>query len=256
MAFITCNCHSGILGKAISMNLIIPQQESGKERRVMYLLHGLSDDHTMWCRRTSIERYADKFNMTVVMPDGGRSFYTDALNGDNYWTFISEELPEIIKELFKLDPARENSFAAGLSMGGYGALKLGLRKPERFAAVGGLSSVTDIEYRYQAEDSASWRPEFDRIFGGIPQLIPHGNDLFDLAEKAVASGRKLPRMISICGADDFMIRDNRKFNDFMQKIAYPDFHCFERPGIHNWEFWDAHIAAVMDFFVNNQLPDR
>ncbi len=256
MAFIECNFSSAVLGKAVGMNVIIPQTDNDHERKVMYLLHGLSDNYTAWNRYTSIERYANNFNMTVIMPDAGRSFYTDAIAGEKYWTFISEELPVTVKNIFKLDPARENTFAAGLSMGGYGALKLGLRCPERFNAVAGLSSVTDIKCRFRAASSASWRPELRRIFGGISKLASGGNDLFDLAEKAVASGSPLPRIISFCGKDDFMIQDNRKFNRFMQQIAYPEFYSFERPGIHDWKFWDNCIADVMDFFVNNQLPVR
>ena len=190
MAFIECSFYSPLLGKAVGMNLVIPQNGSAHNRRVVYLLHGLSDDHTMWCRRTSIERYADKYNMMIVMPDGGRSFYTDSLDNVCYWTFISEELPQTVAALFNISPAPENCFAAGLSMGGYGALKLGLRNPERFAAVAGLSSVTDIKCRFRAESSKSWRPELRRIFGSISQLAPRGNDLFDLAQKAVASGGK------------------------------------------------------------------
>ena len=240
MAFIKCNFGSAALKKAVSMNLIIPQNSNTEPSRVMYLLHGLSDDYSIWCRRTSIERYADKFNMTVIMPDGGRSFYTDAIVGESYWTFISEELPETVKGLFNIAADREHSFAAGLSMGGYGALKLGLRCPDRFAAVAGLSSVTDIKCRFRAASSAAWRPELRRIFGGISQLAARGNDLFDLAEKAVASGKELPQIISFCGKSDFMIKDNRKFNKFMQTINYPGFHCFERPGAHTWEFWDTH----------------
>ena len=221
----------------------------------MYLLHGLSDDDSIWYRRTSVERYAEQYNLLIIMPDGGRSFYTDAVVGDNYWTFISEELPDIVENIFNLRPARENTFAAGLSMGGYGALKLGLRCPDKFAAVAGLSSVTDIKCRFRAETSKSWRPELYRIFGGISQLAPRGNDLFDLAQKAVDSGKQLPKILSICGKNDFMIRDNRKFNKLMQQINYPDFHSFERPGSHTWEFWDEHIQDALKFFNCNTLPE-
>lgn len=255
MAFIECRFNSVVLQKAVSMNVIIPTVKPEKPHQIMYLLHGLSDDASMWFRRSSIERYADAYNMMVVMPDGGRSFYTDAVAGENYWTFISEELPEIVKKLFNIAPARENTFAAGLSMGGYGALKLGLRCPEKFAAVAGLSSVTDIKRRYRAADSAAWRPELRRIFGSMAQLAAGGNDLFALAGEARQSGKDLPEILSICGKDDFMIEDNRKFNRHMKNIEYPGFYCFEKPGSHTWEFWDNHIQDALKFFVTGELPE-
>ena len=140
-------------------------------------------------------------------------------------------------------------------MGGYGALKLGLRCPERFAAVAGLSSVTDIKYRFRADTSAAWRPELRRIFGSTSQLKDRGNDLFDLAVKARESGKELPEILSICGSEDFMIMDNRKFNRHMRKIEYPGFYSFERPGTHNWEFWDRHIQDALKFFTTGELPE-
>ncbi|MBE6365065.1 MAG: esterase family protein [Lentisphaerae bacterium] len=257
MAFMECRFNSAVLLKAVSMNVIVPLTGNTDEpRKVMYLLHGLSDDSSMWFRRSSIERYADRYNMVVIMPDGGRSFYTDAVSGENYWTFISEELPQTVKSIFNLSPDKEHTFAAGLSMGGYGALKLGLRCPEKFAAVAGLSSVTDIKYRFRDKSSAGWHPEFRRIFGTVSQVVPRGNDLFDLAQKAVDSGKELPEIISFCGSEDFMIGDNRKFNKFMRKLEYPGFYAFERPGSHTWEFWDLYIQDVMKFFVTGELPEQ
>lgn len=254
MPLLECRFFSNTLAKCVSVNVIMPRYCDKKELKTVYLFHGLSDDESMWCRRTSIERYAENRNMMIVMPDGGRSFYTDAVAGENYWSFISVELPEFIADMFNITPERKNTFAAGLSMGGYGALKLGLRCPERFAAVAGLSSVTDIKCRFKAESSAAWRPELRRIFGGISQLVSRGNDLFDLAEKAVASGQNLPEIMSICGNADFMIRDNRKFNHFMQQINYPEYHAFIRHGSHTWEFWDEHIQEVLDYFATGKLP--
>ncbi|MBO5667660.1 MAG: esterase family protein [Lentisphaeria bacterium] len=255
MAFLECRFFSAVLGRAVSMNAIIPQNKDKKDLKILYLLHGLSDDASIWFRRTSIERYTDAYNMLVIMPDGGRSFYTDAIAGDNYWTFISRELPEVVKDIFNVTPVRENSYAAGLSMGGYGALKLALRTPENFTAAAGLSSATDIKARFRAADSASWRPELKRIFGSSKQLAARDNDLFVLAEKAVASGKKLPKILSICGDEDFMIRDNRRFNKFMKDTGYPEFYSYERPGVHNWIFWDRYIQDVLKFFHDNTLPE-
>ena len=255
MAFLRCDFSSSALMRSVNINIIHPQNIPAEKRKLVYLLGGLSDDNTMWCRRTNIERYAEACGMTVIMPNGERSFYSDAVQGEKFWTFISKELPQVVKDLFSLAPDRQNTFAAGLSMGGYGAIKLGLRHPERFAAVAGLSTLADLKWRYQAKDSASWRPELDRVFGGIDCLVPEGNDLFDLAEKAVKSGKKLPRILSICGDEDFMIEDNRRFNRHMAEIGYPGFYSYERPGVHSWDFWETHIQDVVKFFDNGKLPE-
>jgi len=209
MAFLECHFQSAVLGRAVSVNVILPQSPyqpatvpPEKRFPVLYLLHGLSDDATMWFRRTSIERYADLHRIAVVMPDGGRGFYSDAIAGEKMWTFIAEELPFFIQSSFPVSRERTDTFAAGLSMGGYGAIKLGLRLPEKFAAVAGLSTLADLKYRFRAADSASWRPELRRIFGSPARLAAEGNDLFALGETAVASGKPLPKILSICGTDD------------------------------------------------------
>ena len=151
MAFIQCGFFSEVLGLSTSMNVILPQSSAGQigmegksfseKHHTLYLLHGLSDDHTIWMRRTSIERYAASLGIAVVMPAVHRSFYTDMANGYNYWTFVSEELPAIARSFFPLSDAREDNFVAGLSMGGYGAFKLALRCPDKFAAAASLSGA-------------------------------------------------------------------------------------------------------------------
>ena len=258
MAFINCSFKSELLGKSVQLNAIIPEKNkssaSAEKFPTLFLLHGLSDDHTAWCRYTSIERYANMYNIAVIMPDGGRSFYTDAANGFPYWSFISEELPEISESLFPVSLKPGQCFAAGLSMGGYGALKLGLRTPERFAAIAALSPVVDLTERFNAPDSASWLPELKNIFVSPQAAEKSGDDLFSLARDAVKSGKKLPRMISICGTEDFMIKDNRKFNSFMKQLAIPEVHSFEYSGTHNWAFWDTHIVTALEFFFDGKLP--
>ena len=254
MAFLNCRMRSEVLKKAVEVNVIHPSG-TGTPDKVLYLLHGLSDDASIWMRRTSIERYAERSGVAVVMPDGGRGFYTDALHGARYWSYVAEELPEQMHRIFKLPVGRKNTFVAGLSMGGYGALKLGLRHPERFAAVGSLSAVTDVKRRLRAPDTAAWRTELRLIFGGPSRVAADGNDLFALADAAMGSGRKLPAIISFCGTEDRLLEDNRRFNVHLEELGYPHFHAYERPGAHNWEFWDAHIVEVLDFFVSGNLPE-
>ena len=259
MAFINCTFSSDLLRKSVTLNAVIPQKPRGaapEKYRTLFLLHGLSDDYSAWCRYTSIERYSKEYNIAVIMPDGGRSFYTDAANGFPYWSFISEELPEFAASMFPISLERKDCFAAGLSMGGYGALKLGLRCPGKFSAVAALSPVVDLERLFTASESASWLPELENIYISPAEAKLRGNDLFTLAENAVSSGKTLPRIISFCGTEDFMIEDNRKFNTFMKEIKFPEFHSYEYPGSHNWGFWDTHIRQALAIFLKNELPQK
>src|SRR5687768_12613679 len=125
MALIHCHFYSQVLGLMSTMSVILPdplpsQAEVAPALRrprypTLYLLHGMSDDHTVWQRRTAIERYVDGLNLAVVMPAVQRSFYTDTVMGQRYWTFISEEVPAFAHHFFPLSEVRDENYVAGLS---------------------------------------------------------------------------------------------------------------------------------------------
>ena len=153
------NFLSEVLTLHSTMYVLLPQRtlaETKSKRtpkyRTLYLLHGHSDDHTAWQRWTSIERYVEGLNLAVVMPAVNLSFYTDMAHGGKYWQFISEEVPAVVRDMFSLSSAREDNFVAGLSMGGYGAFKLALTYPERYAAAASLSGAVDIREVVKAND--------------------------------------------------------------------------------------------------------
>lgn len=247
MAFINCKFKSAALGKATEMNVIVPDKSQNRQPPypVVYLLHGLSDDFSIWMRRTSIERYAENFNAVIVMPDGGRGFYTDMKHGANYWTAIASELPEVVASIFPVSTRREDTFAAGLSMGGYGALKLALRQPDKFAAAAALSSVADIALWFAIHENTG---ETADIFGTPDDLARDRNDLFPLATEC-ASCPTPPRLLSICGTEDPLRHSNLKFREHLQNIKYPDFQYIEGPGSHNWDFWDKWIQKALQFLL-------
>ncbi|RYD73325.1 MAG: esterase family protein, partial [Verrucomicrobiaceae bacterium] len=187
MAFFDCHFFSDTLGQNVSVYVLLPQQTArqigvvaGAARTkypALYLLHGLSDDHTIWLRRTSVERYAAERNLAVVMPAVARSFYQDMVSGPQYWSFISEELPRLMESFFPISPERNDRFAAGLSMGGYGALRLGLLHPERYAAAASLSGALDMTRRAREagrEGSSLTKAELEAMFG--PQLLVEGTN--------------------------------------------------------------------------------
>jgi S-formylglutathione hydrolase FrmB len=285
VALIHCDFFSHTLQLCTSMCVILPQpapQPNGSVRPApgtryptLYLLHGLSDDHTIWQRRTSIERYveglelAEGCSLAVVMPAVGRSFYTDMAKGHRYWTFISEELPEITRSFFPLSGAREDNFVAGLSMGGYGAFKLALSHPDRYAAAASLSGALDIAAAAEvsvdglrSEDEA-WLAELSLIFGDLKRIAGSENDLFYLAQRAVASGEPLPRLYQWCGIEDFLYPANVRFRQHAQQLGL-DLTYEEASGDHQWEYWDRQIRRVLAWLplpagrrvMNvNKLPD-
>ena len=250
MAFLQCDFFSEVLGLSCSMNVILPQQTNnqigmesradGKKHPTLYLLHGLSDDHTTWMRRTSIERYAAPLGLAVVMPAVHRSFYTDMARGYRYWTFISQELPAICRSFFPLSDKREDNFVAGLSMGGYGAFKLALSCPDQFAAGASLSGAVG---RGVLGDSKR-NPEFENIFGDLDQIKGSRNDLFHLAEQVSKSDGPKPKLFQCVGTEDFLYQENVEFKEYLERLGL-DLTYEEGPGIHEWGYWDKMIQKVL-----------
>jgi putative tributyrin esterase len=250
MAFIECHYFSETLGMSTSMNVILPQttkgqiglegKSSGTTHPVLFLLHGLSDDHTIWMRRTSIERYASAYGLAVVMPNVHRSFYTNMEQGYRYWDFISRELPQVARSFFPLAHERERTFVAGLSMGGYGAFKLGLTHPEQYGAAASLSGAMDVQALANSRDPK----EFSRIFGDLERIPGTNNDLFTLADRLKTSGTTQPRLFQCCGTEDFLYEDNIRFRDHCLGLGL-QLEYEQEPGTHEWGYWDAKIQRVL-----------
>lgn len=248
MALFEMHIFSEALGMQTTVNVVIPQPNTqgeigvahGEKRenyKCLYLLHGLSDDQSIWLRRTSIERYATRDSLCVVMPCGGRSFYTDMKYGQKYYTFIAEELPRLIEAYFPVSHKREDHFIAGLSMGGYGALKIGLRRRDYFCAAAGLSAVADIVAR-----SATFPDTYTPIFGEDCH-IPDEENLFKLTE-ALNNDPLRPRLYMGVGTEDYLYKDNQRLRAHLEKLDF-DFTYRESAGSHNWEFWDEYIQYVL-----------
>jgi putative tributyrin esterase len=248
---------SETLGILSSMYVLLPQRKLADVKnkrtpkyRTLYLLHGHSDDHTAWQRYTSIERYAEGLNLTVVMPAVHVSFYNDMAYGLQYWQFISEEVPALVRDLFPLSSARKDNFVAGLSMGGYGAFKLALTHPERFAAAASLSGALDIRPLVEDHGKLSdqdWLAEMRTVFGDLSKVPGSKHDLFTLARK-VAKGSVTPRLYQCCGTEDELHPDNLRFRDLVRKLPL-DLTYEEGPGEHNWAYWDKMIQHVLAWML-------
>ena len=240
------------LGMGTSMVVLMPQAAAGIGMQgadaagsaqgvpVLYLLHGLSDDCTIWERRTSIERYATEKGIAVVMPEVRRSFYADEAVGEKYWTFIAEELPQLVARTFHVSTAREDTFVAGLSMGGFGAFKLALNHPERFAAAASLSGAIDLTEMDLSENAGSLR---ERIWADRPVEGTADDLLGLLRDREPAS---LPGLFLDCGTEDFLLAQNRRFIEVAEQHGV-DLTARLRPGAHTWEFWDEGIQDVLDW---------
>lgn len=265
--------HSPALGMGTSAVVLYPQQtdgqigmaggidldENGEPRvPVLYLLHGLSDDCTGWTRRTSIERYASAKGICVVMPEVRRSFYADEVLGEKYWTYVSEELPALINQTFRVSTAREDTFVAGLSMGGFGAMKLALNQPERFAAAGSFSGALAVAQRDYTEfghamPARIWgqglTPEagsvYEPFFEGVEQgAFPAIDDVNALARAAEPGS--LPRLWIGCGTEDFLLEETRTFVRTLEERGHAHEVTYT-PGAHEWAVWDEYVRRFLDW---------
>lgn len=256
MALLHVDFFSDVLGMCVEMDVILPQATRGQigmegksadegDWPVLYLLHGMSDDHTIWQRRTSIERYVSEYGMAVVMPSTQLGWYTDMAVGQKWWTYISKELPAVVHSFFpNITTKREKTFAAGLSMGGYGALKCGLCAPETFGAVAALSGGLDVAAICENPESHKDTTLWQDIFGDPARVRAGENDLFAAAGRLAASNRPKPAIYIWCGSEDFLIQHNRDMKLHLESLSIP-FTYEESPGDHQWKYWDAKIQDVL-----------
>jgi S-formylglutathione hydrolase FrmB len=257
MALLRCEFFSDVLGQSTEATVLLPQATTrqigmggvggGRAHPVLYLLHGRSDDHSIWTRRTSLERYVAERDLAVVMPTGHRGFYTDQVTGYDYWTFLTEELPDVMRSFFPLSDRREDTFAAGLSMGGYGALKWALRRPQDLAAAASLSGKVDVLDTDQS--AGEWRA----TFGDAEHAVSAGDELFALA--AAADPAETPALYQWCGTEDALLDENRRFGEHTRTLGLP-IVSEEGPGGHEWEAWDRMIQRVLDWLPLREQAGR
>ena len=261
MALIQCEFFSEVLSLSSSMTVILPQATTSQigmtgavraaRHPTLYLLHGMSDDHTIWLRRTSIERYVAPLGLAVVMPAAHRSFYTDMAQGYKYWTFLSEELPALARSFFPLSDAREDNFVAGLSMGGYGAFKLALSYPDRYAAAASLSGALDLVPLFQNLQDTNIRAERALIFGDLAAIPGSRNDLFFLAEQVIKAGAARPRLYQCCGTGDQLYANNVQARECFRSLGLAVTYE-EGPGEHEWGYWDQQIQRVLTWLLGTR----
>lgn len=262
MAFFQVNFFSPTLCFNTDINVFIPTPNSdellnnkstayfreGAKYQVLYLLHGAYGDYMDWMRLTGIERYAQEHKLAVVMPSASNSFYQDMHRGSQYLTYLSEELPAFVQSLFPVSTRRQDTFVAGLSMGGYGAVRLAFTKPEQYGACASLSGAIDLlSIMGSVEDGSLSGPfRWDAIFADPRAVEGSDADLFALARRRQAEGRPLPPVYQTVGTEDFIYEANVSARQKLEALGI-DLTYAEHPGIHDWDFWDAHIRDVLDW---------
>ncbi len=247
MAVLTMDFHS----KALKMNTLVsvafPDSVRIKntplsKRKVLWLLHGLSDDGTGWLRHSRVEQYAQEYGLVVVMPSVGRSAYCDNIYGQNYFTYIADELPEYFSLVFGLSRKRENNFIAGLSMGGLGAAKIALTYPEHYAALGSFSGLLHLgPLQFVVNDEMI--NDFGFMFDAVQDA---DNSPLNPAALLDAKKDKGLKIYVSCGKQDDILVTNLAFKERADELGIKVTYVFE-DGTHEWEFWNRHVKSFMAF---------
>lgn len=264
MAIIEVNSISKCLMRTVTFNAIIPVDKFGpqaenaeqKPLKTLYLLHGIFGNYTDWVNGTRIQAWAEANDLAVIMPSGENRFYLDdEKSGELYGEFIGKELVEFTRKLFPLSDKREDTFIAGLSMGGYGAIRNGLKYAENFGCVIGLSAALVHDTWKDADNSAPIftfrRNYYEAIFGEYDKVKGSDKDPKALLLKLKEEGRPVPKMYLCCGTEDGLVTANRDFRDFLNENGV-DLTYVEGPGKHDWVFWDTYIKKVLDWLPLNR----
>lgn len=264
MAIIEVNFISKCLMRTVTFNAIIPVDKFGpqaenaeqKPLKTLYLLHGIFGNYTDWVNGTRIQTWAEANDLAVIMPSGENRFYLDdEKSGELYGEFIGKELVEFTRKLFPLSDKREDTFIAGLSMGGYGAIRNGLKYAENFGCVIGLSAALVHDTWKDADNSAPIftfrRNYYEAIFGEYDKVKGSDKDPKALLLKLKEEGSPVPKMYLCCGTEDDLVTVNRDFRDFLNENGV-DLTYVEGPGKHDWVFWDTYIKKVLDWLPLNR----
>ena len=234
------------LGHTVDFQALLPDPASGASgsarHPTLWLLHGMFGGYSDWCRYSLVERYAAQYGLAVVMASAENSYYADMVCGDRYFTFFTEELPQVMRGFFPLSDRPEDNCIAGLSMGGYGAMKIGLTYPERFRAVCSFSGALDIATLCSRQIVVQ-ADLVRRIFG---EDGPAGTsaDLFQLLRGHAAAGTRLPALYSWCGTQDMLLGDNDRFAALCRELSIPLFYRTQ-PGGHEWDFWNDALRQFL-----------
>ena len=267
MATFQIDFYSNALKRIAPMTVILPIEKPDlpgielKDRadsfKTIYLLHGFSGSNNDWLNGSRIEFLARIYGVAVVMPAGENSFYLDdKILNCYYERLVCEEVIEFTRKVFPLSDKREDTTIAGLSMGGYGALRNGLKHSETFGNIFAFSSALLIDkLNDMKEDDPNPMAPYSyycHVFGDLSKAVGSDIDPKALAKGLVDSKKELPKIFMACGSEDFLIEPNRDFDKYLSSIGY-EHEYRESPGVHNWAFWDSYIEKAMEWLYGKPV---
>lgn len=256
----TVQFHSTLINTTLPYNVFLPPgYPASKTTRypVLYLLHGLGGHYTDWLTRTNVADYASQYRMIVVMPEGNNSWYVDGAPsktasgsdrpGDKYESYILQEVLPDVDKRYRTIQSRYGRAIAGLSMGGYGAIKYGLKYPSTFAFAGSLSGALAAA-SWTEDEMKSVKSVYDSllpVFGAAGSEVRKANDIFQIAQGLAASRvAALPYFYLDAGTEDFFFTVNHRFAELLREKKIPHEYR-ELPGDHSWQYWDRQVKEVL-----------
>ncbi|NLI60114.1 MAG: acetylesterase [Clostridiales bacterium] len=263
MALLQVSFFSNKLKRNVNFNALIPIDgteitEQGRRKakpfKSLYLLHGYAGHHNDWLWGSRIKELSSKYNIAVFMPSGENNFYLDDVDkGELYGEFIGKELVDFTRNMFPISDRREDTFIGGLSMGGYGAIRNGLKYNSTFSRIIALSSALIIyniagipeDFKDPVADYKYYRS----VFGDLDQLVGSDKDPEALIAKLKEKNEKIPEIYMACGTEDFLLKENRRYQDFLVKQNINATYI-ESPGDHDWKFWDEYIEKAIVWAIS------
>jgi S-formylglutathione hydrolase FrmB len=246
---------SKLVGRPLPYNVVLPPLYDAPETRavrypVIYLLHGLGGGAGDWVSgRARLAAHAAQYRFIIVTPEGADNWYTDSATvpADKFETYIIEELIPDVERRYRTLSTRDARAVAGLSMGGYGALKFGVKHPHKFALAASLSGAFAAASWDAADPTllAFVRPSIARTYGAMDSPTRRQNDLFKLfSDLPPERFPALPFIYLDCGTEDFLINSNRALSELLLRRKIP--HEYRQlPGAHSWPYWDAQVQEVL-----------
>lgn len=260
MALLQMNLLSQSLMRTVPVNVILPvdkmplpgmPRREDKPYKTLYLLHGVFGNHTDWVCGSRIQRFAEEHDLAVVMPAGENAFYVDHPESHNFYgQFIGEELVELTRRMFPLSHNREDTFIGGLSMGGYGAMRNGLKYGDTFGYIVSLSGALVLEGMSERTDDVPFflesRSYAQACFGDLDTLLTSDKNPKELVRRRQAAGQVIPKIYMACGDRDGLLESNRQMADFLRQSGV-DVTFEVGPGSHEWDFWDTYILKAIQW---------